>query len=154
MVPSLITSLRGCCKSALIFSIPCHPRSLNPALHGFWNSNFLFPISHFLFPISCHPSSLLERETILHTTTSDSFRFVVVVVSFSWFFVTWVKNSHYCHEATEKIDKRLELHCINANTRTRRNVESRIISPFDSLFKHRVWPSLWLITTFAWGGGS
>ena len=35
-------------------------------------SYFLFPISYFLFPISCHPSSLLERETILHTTTSDS----------------------------------------------------------------------------------
>ena len=67
------------------------------------------------------------------------FRFVVVVVSFSWFFVTWVKNLHYCHEATEKIDDRISKGDLplRKNVDVEKKISCQNIRAIDSRFDSR-----------------
>ena len=67
------------------------------------------------------------------------FRFVVVVVSFSWFFVTRVKNSHYCHEATEKIDDRISKGDLplRKNVDVEKKISCQNIRAIDSRFDSR-----------------
>ena len=63
----------------------------------------------------------------------------MVVVSFSWFFVTWVKNSHYCHEATEKIDDHISKGDLplRKNVDVENNISCQNIRAIDSRFDSR-----------------